>query len=211
MTPKFLPADMPSMHIAIRDWLCAQIATTGPSGAPVDPTLLSLMAAPYVVVWEAQDGPSMDYPYATLHVVDAPKSVGGKPVYTVEGSSSKVSRLEYDSRFTVRAKLLSRAPLDELSGVDEVSLLIHALEATLSTSKQIEAFGVAGLALISNTQPVLIPSIVGFGFERRAYFDIVFGARTRIDVSNPPILDNTSVPVDGTIDVDGLVHGHVGL
>lgn len=190
MTPRFIPADLGVMHVAIRTWAVAQL-----SG--------------YAVIWANQDGPYPGHPYAVLRVVSPPGSVGGHPVTTLVPGTSDVTRTEYDSEFTVRVELLSRAVLDSTTGLDVTTSGVHSLEASLWTAPQLEAFNVAGLALVSVSKPQSIPSIAGFGFERRAYIDVLFRARTRID-SATPVLDDTSFAV-GTVLVDGVLEGTLGV
>lgn len=189
------------MLVAVKAWVDGQIATGGALGTT------------YTTVWGSQDGPRPVYPYAVLRVLNPPHSVGGKPAYSlIPGETEEdpdITRAEFDSEFAIRLELLSRAPLDAASGVDETVRLIHAVEASLWSVPRLELLQNAGLALVSTGPPTSIPVVVGFGFERRSYLDVVFRARTRVDAETT-VLDSDSFAVVGTID-DGVVTGTVGV
>src|SRR5258708_21023832 len=177
-------------------WAKGQIASSG--------ALSGYEAAPYTVIWGVQDGPYPGHPYATLQVVQPPATDGGKPERTVFDNhmGGSTTRAEYDANMFVRLELFSRAPLDPNSGLDETIVLINALEASLRTSQQLEAFAKAGLAFVENRPPLSVPMVAGFGFERRSQLDINFRVRVRVNTKSP-IID---IPgVSGTVDFDGTV------
>jgi hypothetical protein len=183
---------------AVKTWLDGQVAAGGTL------VVAGYAAAAYSTIWGQQDGPYPGHPYAVLQVVDPPASIDGKPARDVLNNGA-LERNEYDALMTVRVELLSRAPLDPASGVEETMRLAGGLEASLRTSAQNEAWSVAGLGFVRTRPPLAIPQVVGFGFERRTQLDVVFTVRVRVDVQNPFLL-NAPV-VSGTVDGSGNVTG----
>jgi len=192
----YAPADFPSMLVAVRDWLVGQVGSGG--------ALSGLMAAPYSVVWASQDAPYPGHPYATLRVVEPPRSLGSNTEERVLAGTdlAPIERDEYDADLTVRVELLSKAGLDPNSGMDETLLVMSGLEASLRTSLVLEKLAVAGIPFINNRPPLSVPVVAGFGFERRAQMDMLMRLRVRVDVTaqlvDPP-------DVTGTVDFQGKV------
>lgn len=198
-----IPQDAAAVNVAIRTWLVRQI---GASGA-----LAALFAAPYTVIWAAQDGPRPAVPYATLQWVQPWAAISGWPareLITVGDVST--ARYEYDVQATMRIELFVKAALDPASGLDETSPILSALEISLRLPAQTEAFNAVGIAFGQTRAPVAVPFIIGFSHERRGQLEIIFRSRVRVDVANAYVLDVESLSdISGSVDESGAVIGIV--
>ena len=177
------------------------------------PAFAAQLVSPYAVIWSEQDGPYPGHPYAVISEEAPPVSRGGMPAYSfVDGGGlvPDLERSEYDAEWTFRVELLTRSPRKAGAGTAEPIALLGAFEGWARSRANLEALDGAGLALISVGQPVHVPKIAGFGNERRAYLNLTFAVRVRVDVPQPFVLDRGSLIVSGTVDLAGNATGQVG-
>lgn len=199
-----MPLGLAAANIAIKTWIDSQIAPGG--------VLTSFAEAPYTVIWGYQSAPRPALPYAVLSWATGLGTIGGKPSRTIidNGDDTFTERSSYDAEMLLRIELLSRAPLDPDSGLDETMPLLSGIEASLITSRQQELFTNAGLAFIETRSPLVIPVVAGFGYERRARMDVLFRARVRVDDVDVPVLVSGSLSDIASTVEDGVVTVTVG-